>query len=339
MDEDEILARLERAAAKKVRDAGVAAAAVEPAAAPAAGLDEDEIFARLERNAAAAVRLAKPTDPFAVAFAAHAHDDPPRVPASSIPTLLAECGALPEGVREESEAFLLDELGRRGVPALVLAQAEEVHAALLAFQRGDDCADPSEHALRFPRVDDAIAGGDGHTPLVHAVVAGAADGDGAGDAAAVETLLRCGAQPGALSPADGTTALYEACARGARRAVAALCRGGADPDRPTARRGAVKAPLHIAAHRGHAGAIDELAAAHASIDAAALDGSTALSTAAKAGHADAVGVLLRARADATLATNKGYTPLWRAAAGGHSEVVALSSPTLPSTRTPPTPPA
>ena len=39
--------------------------------------------------------------------------DPPRVPASSIPTLLAECGALPEGVREESEAFLLDELGRQ----------------------------------------------------------------------------------------------------------------------------------------------------------------------------------------------------------------------------------
>ena len=165
MDEDEILARLERQAAAKVAAAGVqpsspentmAANTAEPAAAPAAGLDEDEIFARLERNAAAAVRLAKPTDPFAVAFAAHAHDDPPRVPVSSIPTLLAECGALPEGVREESEAFLLDELGRRGVPALVLAQAEEVHAARLAFQRGDDCADPSEHALRFPRVDDAI---------------------------------------------------------------------------------------------------------------------------------------------------------------------------------------
>ena len=218
-------------------------------AAPAPGLDEDEIFANGSSGTPprpSASRSRPIRSPSRSRRTRATRRACPHHPSQPSRRSAARCR---RACARRARRSCSTSRGRRGVPALVLAQAEEVHAALLAFQRGDDCADPSEHALRFPRVDDAIAGGDGHTPLVHACRRRRRRRRRQRrrrrrrrrDAAPVRRA------PNALSPADGTTALGDARARRAPRGGERLCRGGADPDRPTARRGAVKAP---APHRG-----------------------------------------------------------------------------------------
>ena len=112
-----------------------------------------------------------------------------------------------------------------------------------------------------------------------------------GHTAAVEALLRLGADPDATA-SDGWTALMRAAYKGHADAVAALLRGGAAVD-----------------------AVDE-------------DGATALMWAAHCGQAECARLLLEAGADASLRGTGGYfykgkTALDLAEEKGKAEVAAL----------------
>ena len=88
-------------------------------------------------------------------------------------------------------------------------------------------------------------------------------------------------------------------------------------------------PLHLAATRGHTGAVATLLTGGAQPDARTRFATplharqTALHLAAAAGHAAVVRQLLDAGAEADVRDARGRSPLWEAARGGHDAAMAV----------------
>jgi ankyrin repeat protein len=108
-------------------------------------------------------------------------------------------------------------------------------------------------------------GGDGDTPLHRAAASGAT--------AAVEVLLKRGADVNAVNEQRSTPLLY-ASFRGHKETVAALLRSGADPNIAETRYGST--PLMDAARKGHLEVVALLLAHGASISIHDLSGQSAL---------------------------------------------------------------
>jgi ankyrin repeat protein len=105
--------------------------------------------------------------------------------------------------------------------------------------------------------------------------------------------------------------------------VDALADGGADLGWMSPRDGATA--LHVAAERGHAGAVRSLAArgGQAAVDARNVINQTPLHWAAANGETAAAQELLEAGADASLKEDNGMTALELAEKRGKHEVAAL----------------
>ena len=119
-----------------------------------------------------------------------------------------------------------------------------------------------------------------------------------GDAAAVRTLLKKGADPN-ITDEFGRSPLYLAATMpysfGDYAAViAALLQAGADPNAPNRLR---QTPLHETAASGHAAVVAALLQADADPSATDVSGRTPLYNAAASGHAAVVAALLQAGAD------------------------------------------
>ena len=142
-----------------------------------------------------------------------------------------------------------------------------------------------------------------------------------GDAAAVRTLLKDGADVNAAQ-GDGMTALHWAALNGDVPTLEVLLTAGATRDALT-RLGAFT-PLHLAAQRGHAAAVSRLLAAGAKAGAVTSTGVQALHLAAQAGNAEAVKALLDAGADIDARdTTHGRTALVFAVSKDRGDVLAL----------------
>ncbi len=168
----------------------------------------------------------------------------------------------------------------------------------------------------------------GKTPLHHATV----------HRRVVRMLLKAGADPNA-GDAQGLTPL-ETCGTGRARAI--MLAGGAVETILTAARAgdlakvrrflaedaaavtetdsAGNTPLHRAASKGQAAAVELLLAAGADVDALNDRGAAPLHQAAAAGDAATVAALLAAGADPSTADNDGATPLHVAAEQGQAEL-------------------
>ncbi|HUF48213.1 MAG TPA: ankyrin repeat domain-containing protein, partial [Vicinamibacterales bacterium] len=128
-----------------------------------------------------------------------------------------------------------------------------------------------------------------------------------GDAEAVRTLLREGADVNAAQ-ADGMTALHWTAERGDVDTMSVVLYAGAAVD-PLTRLGRYT-PLHLASTRGHAAAVTRLLAAGCKADALTTTGVLPIHLAAQAGSADAVKALLSAGADANaIDRTHGRSPL------------------------------
>jgi type II secretory pathway predicted ATPase ExeA len=137
---------------------------------------------------------------------------------------------------------------------------------------------------------------DGHTPLTIAVAKS--------DAAAVELLLKNGADPNLpMSPGGGTPLMYAAW-DGEGAIVRALLRAGANPDR---RNVDGKTALMAASTNGHLKIAMALLKAGADPDVRTHSGWTALMYAAWAKRRDVVDLILRHDGDVTIANDKGQT--------------------------------
>jgi uncharacterized protein len=150
-------------------------------------------------------------------------------------------------------------------------------------------------------------------------VSAAADAAMTGDAAALRTLVRRGANVNAPQ-GDGMTALHWAADRGDAEAAALLLKAGADPRAVT--RIGQHTPLHVAAKSGAAAVVRLLVDAKADVRALTTTGAAPLHFAAASGSRDAVAILLDAGADPNVREPQwGQTPLMFAAAAGRTEVV------------------
>jgi ankyrin repeat protein len=115
-----------------------------------------------------------------------------------------------------------------------------------------------------------------------------------GDAALAELLLKAGAKPGVANH-NGATPLWLAAMRGDAAVIQALLKGGADANEqlPLDRR-----PLMLAARSGHVNAVRALLEHGADVNASESErGTTALMQAADQGHADVLQVLIKAGAN------------------------------------------
>ena len=141
-----------------------------------------------------------------------------------------------------------------------------------------------------------------------------------GDAAAVESLLRSGADVN-TAQGDGMTALHWSAERGNTQLTAMLLAAGARLDAVT-RLGDFTA-MHIAARGGQGAVVRALALAGADVTArTSTGGVTALHYAAAAGSVDAVEALLERGAEVDVREEAWLqTPLMFAAATGRTEVV------------------
>ncbi len=151
-----------------------------------------------------------------------------------------------------------------------------------------------------------------------AAIAGAAS---RGDAQAVRSLLRQGADVNAAQ-GDGMTALHWAAMQGDAELATTLLRAGASLKAST--RLAGYAPLPLAARNGHAAVIAALLKAGADANSKTGSGTTPLMLAASAGQPEAVKLLLDQRADVNAREPfKGHTALMFAAALDRVDAVKL----------------
>src|SRR6185436_5955554 len=149
----------------------------------------------------------------------------------------------------------------------------------------------------------------------------AADAAMAGDAAALRTVVKSGADVNAPQ-GDGMTALHWAAEHSDAAAAALLLKAGADP-RAVTRIGR-HTPLHVAAKSGAADVVRLLVDAKADVRALTTTGAAPLHFAAASGSRDAVAILLDAGADPNLREPQwGQTPLMFAAASGRTDVVKV----------------
>ena len=139
------------------------------------------------------------------------------------------------------------------------------------------------------------------------------------DWAAVETLLREGADPNAAAP-DGATALHWAAYHDAREAARILLEEGADPN---AANDLEATPLWNASMNGSAPMARILLEGGADPNAALLGGESVLMTASRTGSTEVVGMLLEAGADPNASGARGQAALMWAAAQQHPDVVGL----------------
>lgn len=148
-----------------------------------------------------------------------------------------------------------------------------------------------------------------------------ADAARAGDAAAVRTLLKSGADVNAAQ-GDGMTALHWAAQKGDAELVAMLLSAGANV-RATTRLGGYT-PIHLASQAGHARAVAELLAAGASAEVRTTTGASPLMLAARSGSVETATRLIEngAEIDAKESAH-GQTALMVAAGLDRAELVRL----------------
>ena len=172
----------------------------------------------------------------------------------------------------------------------------------------------------------AGAQGGGPAAAGAAVAAGAAAAAGevtvieavkTGDAVALRTLLREGADPDAAG-LDGSTALLWASHRDDLESVRLLIEAGADV---SAANDLGASPLWAAGQNGSSAVARALLEAGADPDRALLSGETPVMVAARAGSAGVVAQLAAAGADLDRQGSRGQTALMWAAAQGHPDVV------------------
>lgn len=215
---------------------------------------------------------------------------------------------------QETEEFLVGELGAEVDDPLTFSRIEELFNAVVHFQAAEDLSH-EERAVRFPKAN--ALDDDGRPALLVAV-----QDD---DLALTEMLLQCGADPNSVPEGSGHTPLFVACAANRPELVRTLTLAGALPHARIDRMGAT--PLYIACHKGYAAVVDELLMGGADPDRPQRDGSTGLHIASKGSHAEVVRVLLANGATANVRTNKGFTPIHRAvcahATAAHTMVGAL----------------
>ncbi|MEP7119260.1 MAG: ankyrin repeat domain-containing protein, partial [Acidobacteriota bacterium] len=163
---------------------------------------------------------------------------------------------------------------------------------------------PSETSLRAPAARGSVA-----------------DAVMNGDAAAVRTLLRAGADVNAAQ-GDGMTALHWAALKNEPEIAEMLLFAGANHAAVT--RLGVYTPLHLAARAGSAPIVAALIAAGADVRVRATTGTTPLMLAAESGVLEAVQHLVTAGADVNALENaKGQSALMFAAAHDRTSVVAF----------------
>jgi ankyrin repeat protein len=147
-----------------------------------------------------------------------------------------------------------------------------------------------------------------------------ADAASQGDAAAVRTLLKQGADVNAAQ-GDGMTALHWAARRNDPAMAEMLIYAGANV-RATTRLGGYT-PLHLAARYGHAEVMAPLVAAGADVNAPTATGATPLMLAAAAGRVEAVELLADRGAEVNARERaRGQTALMFAAANDRAAVVS-----------------
>jgi ankyrin repeat protein len=140
-----------------------------------------------------------------------------------------------------------------------------------------------------------------------AVTAPVADAAMRGDSAAVQTLLRQGADVNAAQ-GDGMTALHWTALNGDLKTMNVLLAAKATPD-PLTRLGGYT-PLHLASSRGHAAVVARLLDAGSKATAVTSTGVQPIHLAAQAGNPDAVRALLDHGADVNVRDDThGRTPL------------------------------
>lgn len=148
-----------------------------------------------------------------------------------------------------------------------------------------------------------------------------ADAAERGDTAALDALLRHGADPNDAAP-DGTTALHFAVHREDAATASALLAAGASVD--AANRYGVR-PLYLAAQNGDAATVRLLLEHGADPNGALPEGETALMTAARTGDVETLEALLAAGADVNARESwRGQTALmWAAAENNAPAIEAL----------------
>lgn len=124
------------------------------------------------------------------------------------------------------------------------------------------------------------------------------------DLSGLRALLREGVDPNVRSR-RGTRILLEAVASADEGLVQALLDAGADPDAVDPEFGTTA--LHLAAHKGYAGVVRRLVHRRADVNAADSHGLTPLMLAACGDHAEVADVLLRARANPKAVDTLGRT--------------------------------
>ncbi len=140
-----------------------------------------------------------------------------------------------------------------------------------------------------------------------------------GDVDAVGAALEAAGDPN-LTDAAGRTALSGAAWAGQTGVVVALAgRPGVDLDRANLHG---RAPLHLAAARGHRSAVKRLLTAGAAADLRDIDGQTPLILAARAGRLAVATTLLLGGADPTVHDAHGLTAAGWAAREGHIKLLA-----------------
>ena len=181
----------------------------------------------------------------------------------------------------------------------------------------------------FAQAEIADAASRGDTAAIERLLKGGADvnvqqADGAtalqwaayrGDAKLAERLLKSGAKPGVANH-NGATPLWLAAMRGDAAVIEALLKGGADANEalPLGRR-----PLMLAARSGSVGAVRALLDHGADVNASEAErGTTALMQAADQGHADVLKELIQHGAKVA-AVSKPVMRDGRSAALGNSE--------------------
>lgn len=152
----------------------------------------------------------------------------------------------------------------------------------------------------------------GITPLMRAARAGRAD--------VVQRLLKAGADPSAMCPADTTTPLKAAIDSEQPDVVQALLSGGAAVDQALYGHHNVT-PLNYAAKAGNLQIVELLLKAGASVSATDDDGRTPLHLSIWSRHLEITKALIAAHASIEAKDNHGNTPLIYASASGKPALV------------------